>query len=464
MFKRSQHVHFVGIGGVGMSGIAEILLTLGYRVSGSDIKKGDRVKNLRRRGAEIDIGHDPDHVEGVDVVVKTSAVDETNPEIKTARDKGIPVIPRAEMLAELMRLQEGIAVAGTHGKTTTTAMVSRVLQAGGMDPTVVVGGRLHNLSIGARLGTDDRIVVEADESDGSFLKLSPVMNVVTNIEPEHMDYYGDEESLKEAFLDFINSVPFYGFSALYGDDSRLMSLLSRVKKPFKTYGFDSDNDLRAVNYRAHNRGTRYTMVRDGEELGEVILNVPGRYNVLNSLGAAALAFEQGISFRQVRQGLREFQGVARRFDHQGSTGNLNVYDDYAHHPTEIRKTLKTAQTRFDAELIVVFQPHRYTRTRDFAGEFGPALKAADRLLVTDIYPAGEEPMEGVNLDLLKEKILPYRNGHVTAFEAKDERILTWIESQLDPDRDQVVFTMGAGDVVDLTDPILELGRSRRGGQ
>lgn len=461
MFKRTRHVHFVGIGGVGMSGIAEILLTLGYRVTGSDINEGARVRNLRRRGAEIEIGHDPLHVDGADVVVKTAAVDETNAEIEAAHEGGIPVIPRAEMLAELMRLQEGIAVAGTHGKTTTTAMVSSVLQAGQFDPTVVVGGRLHNLSIGARLGTDDQIVVEADESDGSFLKLSPVLGVVTNIEPEHMDYYGSEEDLREAFLRFINSVPFYGFMTLYGDDPRIQSLLPRIKKPFKTYGFDEGNDLRAVDCSVESDGTYYTMINEGQELGEIKLNIPGKHNVLNSLAAAAVAFEQGIPFRRVREGLRDFEGVIRRFEHKGSAGSLDVYDDYAHHPTEIETTLAAARDRFDGELIVIFQPHRYTRTREFADEFGEALSASDRLLVTDVYPAGEDPIRGIDLDFLEESIQPKLNGQITAYEDENDRILDWVEDQLELGRDQVVFTMGAGNVVDLAEPILDVKRRLR---
>ncbi len=460
MFKRTRHVHFVGIGGIGMSGIAEILLTLGYRVTGSDISEGARVRNLRRRGADVEIGHDPENVRESDVVVKTAAVDETNVEIVEAHEREIPVIPRAEMLAELMRLQEGIAIAGTHGKTTTTAMVSRVLQEGGLDPTVVVGGRLHNLNIGARLGTDDQIVVEVDESDGSFLKLSPVLGAVTNIEPEHMDYYADESELEEAFLEFVNSVPFYGFMALCGDDDRIRSLLPGVKKPFKTYGFEERNALRAVDCDVANGGTSYTMVHEGEELGPVKLDVPGRHNVLNSLAAAAIAYEQGVPFPSVRDGLEQFRGVVRRFDHKGSVQNLDVYDDYAHHPTEIEATLDAARERFEAEIIVVFQPHRYSRTRDFADEFGDALSATDRLLVTDVYAAGEDPIPGINLNFLQNSIQPKLNGQPTAYEAERDQIIEWVRDQLEPERQQVVFTMGAGDVVDLAELILEAKRNQ----
>lgn len=458
MFKRTRHVHFVGIGGIGMSGIAEILLTLGYHVTGSDIKESARVRNLERRGAEVNIGHDPGNVEGADVVVMTSAVDATNPEVRGAKEHNIPVIPRAEMLAELMRLQEGIAVAGTHGKTTTTAMVSKVLQAGGIDPTVVVGGRLHNLSIGARLGTDDQIVVEADESDGSFLKLSPIMSVVTNVEAEHMDYYDDVETLENAFLNFINSVPFYGFVGLCGDDPVLSSLLSEVKKPFRTYGFEEGNSLRAVDCSIREDGTKFTVLEGGEQRGTINLRVPGSHNILNALGATAIAFEQGIPFTRVKEGLESFKGVARRFDLKGEAGGLKVYDDYAHHPTEIEATLETAEERFDSEIIVIFQPHRYTRTRDLADEYGPALERADRLLVTDVYPAGEDPIPEVDLDFLRDRIQPHRNGHITDYRGEEKQILDWAKKNIDPTSDQVLFTMGAGDVVDLAEPILDFAR------
>ncbi len=461
MFRRTQSVHFVGIGGVGMSGIAEILLTLGYTVTGSDIQRNERTRHLTRQGAQVQEGHDPANVAGADVVVMTSAVDESNEEIREARRRGIPVIPRAEMLAELMRLQEGIAVAGTHGKTTTTAMLSSVLQAGGCDPTVVVGGRLHNLELGARLGSDDQIVVEADESDGSFLHLSPVMGVVTNIEDDHLDFYDDMEHMEAVYLEFINSVPFYGHMALCGDDPRLYRLRSRVRKPFRTYGFGRHNDLRALAPRTNEGSTHFRMQREGEPLGEVQLDVPGYHNVLNALGAASVGFEQGLSFTEVREGLESFGGVVRRFDFKGSVGSFEVYDDYAHHPTEITKTLRTARELFDAEILVVFQPHRYSRTRHLSDRFGPALQSADRLCVTDVYSAGEAPIEGVDLDFLEDAIAPHRNGDPTAFIEDFEDILDWVESVHAPDRRQVLFTMGAGDVVDLADPILERARGAR---
>lgn len=461
MFRRTQSVHFVGIGGVGMSGIAEILLTLGYRITGSDIKTSERTQHLARKGAEIYEGHDPSHVADADVVVMTSAVDESNEEIREAHRRGIPVIPRAEMLAELMRLKEGIAVAGTHGKTTTTAMLSSVLQAGDCDPTVVVGGRLHNLELGARLGSDDQIVVEADESDGSFLHLSPVMGVVTNIENDHLDFYDDMQEMESVYLDFINSVPFYGFMALCGDDPRLYRLRSRIRKPFRTYGFGRHNHLRAAAPEMTDRGMRFQVERKDQTLGEVRLAVPGYHNVLNALGAAAIGFEQGLTFESVRRGLESFEGVVRRFDFKGREGSFQVYDDYAHHPTEIASTLSTARERFEGELLVIFQPHRYSRTRDLSDEFGPAFEHADRLCVTDVYPAGESPIEGIDLEFLESAIEPYRNGDPTTFRSEWDAILDWVERVHDPDRKQVIFTLGAGDVVDLAEPILERVRHQR---
>ncbi len=458
IFRRTQCIHFVGIGGVGMSGIAEVLLTLGYQITGSDIKESARTRNLERRGARVVYEHDETNVHGADVVVLTSAVGEENPEVQEAHRRGIPVIPRAEMLAELMRLKQGIAVAGTHGKTTTTAMVSTVLQAADFDPTVVVGGRLHNTGIGARLGTGEQIVVEADESDGSFLKLSPVMSIVTNIEDDHIDFYGSMEELKEVFLQFINSVPFYGLTAICGDDPRLAGMVDRIRKPFTTYGFGNDNKIRVLDRTTTDRGSRFTVAIKDRPLGEIELPVPGSYNVLNALGAAAIGFEQGIPFDRVREGLESFQGVVRRFDLKGETAGLKVFDDYAHHPTEIQQTIRATREQFDGEVIVVFQPHRYSRTRDQAESYGPALNEADRVCVTGVYAAGEPPIEGIDLGFLEDHIRPHLNGQPAAFESERTKILRWVEEQLDPNREQVVFTMGAGDVVQLAEPILERAR------
>ncbi len=461
-FRRTQVIHFVGIGGVGMSGIAEVLLTLGYRVTGSDISENARIRNLQRRGAEIEIGHSAENIKEADVLVKTSAVDENNCEVSAAREREIPVIPRAEMLAELMRLKQGIAVAGTHGKTTTTAMVSVVLQSGGFDPTVVVGGRMHNLGIGARLGSDDQIVVEADESDGSFLKLTPVLAVVTNIENDHMDYYGTMQEVKVAFKQFINSVPFYGFVALCGDCPGVRNMLPEVHKPYVTYGLGEHNQLQAFDLKPHNFSTRFKVSRDGELLGEINLPLPGKFNVQNALAALAIGLEKELDFNSIKQGLESFEGVARRFDFKGQVKKFSVYDDYAHHPTEIEKTLKAADENLEGELLVIFQPHRYSRTRDLAHEFGRALKTAGKLCVTEIYPAGEEKIEGIDIDFLRKNILPHRNGGSTAFASSRKEILDWIEEQISPDKKQVLFTMGAGNIVSLAEPILDRAAKKIG--
>lgn len=452
-FRSTQRIHFTGIGGVGMSGIAEVLLTLGYEITGSDIEENARIRNLRRRGGKVEIGHSATNVEGADVVVRTSAVEDDNCELQAAREAGIPVIPRAEMLAELMRLKKGIAVAGTHGKTTTTALVSHLLQTAEFDPTVVVGGRMHNLGIGARLGTGDHIVVEADESDGSFLRLSPVLSVVTNIEDDHMDYYGSIEELEAAFKEFINRVPFYGFTAICGEDPRLREFLPEITRPHCSYGFGKQNDLRAVDRAVENGKQKFTLVHGEEELGRITIPLPGRFNILNTLGALAIALEMGIDFGTIQKALESFQGVARRFDYKGKVDNFQVYDDYAHHPTEIRKTLEAAREALEGELIVVFQPHRYSRTKQLAPEFGPALEVADKLCVTEVYAAGEEPMDGVDLDFLKKHITPHRSEKNTAFKGSREEIIDWVADQYKGNRSQVLFTLGAGNVVSLAEPI-----------
>ncbi len=452
-FRSTQSIHFVGIGGVGMSGIAEVLLTLGYNVSGSDIQENARVRNLRRRGAQITIGHAEENVDGADVVVRTSAVEDENCEIQAARERSIPVIPRAEMLAELMRLKKGVAIAGTHGKTTTTAMMSHLLRTAEYDPTVVVGGRMHNLGIGARLGSGNHIVVEADESDGSFLKLMPVLSAVTNIEDDHLDYFGTMKKLEQAFLDFINSVPFYGFTAICGDDPRLRKLLPKVTKPHQTYGLGEHNQLRAVNCRQKNGKQTFTVQLEGEEIGELLLPLPGDFNVQNALASTALALEMGISFQKIEEAFETFEGVARRFDYKGRVEKFTIYDDYAHHPTEIRNTLGAAANSFEAELLVVFQPHRYSRTKMLADKFGPALEVADRLCVTDVYAAGEEPLPGVDLDFLRNKILKHCSPETTAFAASRDQVLEWVEEVFNPHKPQVLFTLGAGDVVQYAEPI-----------
>lgn len=454
-FHRTRRIYFVGIGGVGMSGIAEVLLKQGYEVHGSDIKISDRVRRLRERGAIVHKGHDPENVREADVVVQTSAVGSENPEIKQAHKLGIPVIPRAEMLAELMRLKKGIAVAGTHGKTTTTAMLSSLFDQADRDSTVVVGGRLRNEDIGAHLGDGEEMIVEADESDGTFLYLRPIFGIVTNIENDHLDYYDSMEDMEETFLDFINSIPFYGSMVLCGEDGRIRSLLSRVKKPYLTYGFSHEHDLYATDVEATGTGMRFTLHLPDRVEEAVELGVPGRHNVLNALAAVGIALERDIPIPDIRAGLSRFEGVRRRFDLRGAVRGTQVYDDYAHHPTEITTTLRAARSQFpDRELIAVFQPHRYSRTRDLAGEFGEALNVADRICVMDIYPAGEDPIEGIDLEYVRRRVEPALDGSRSAFLKDREEVLHWVEEQVEEDRDQVLFTLGAGDVGELAEPLL----------
>src|SRR5216110_1664552 len=389
MFKRYQHIHFVGIGGAGMSGIAEILLNLGYRVTGSDARRNDAVERLVQLGAKVFTGHDAAHIEGAHVVVYSSAVPRDNAELQAARQRAMPVIPRAEMLAELMRLKYSIAVAGTHGKTTTTSMIGAVLAEGRYDPTIVVGGRVHRLALNARLGHGVDPVAEADESDGSFLKLAPSIAVVTTIDAEHLDHYGTLEAIREAFVRFVNKVPFYGSAVLCLDQPNIQMLIPRIEKRIITYGLESAADL--VAHRLHGSGmtSRFDVVQRGTLLGECTLQVPGHHNVLNALVAVGVGLELEIPFVTVARALAGFAGVQRRFQIRGRAAGVTVVDDYGHHPAEIRATLAAAKAGFDCRVVTVFQPHRYTRTLHLRQEFLTAFNQADALVVMDIYAAGE---------------------------------------------------------------------------
>ncbi len=363
MFKKYQHIHFVGIGGVGMSGIAEVLLTLGYRVTGSDARRSDTVERLERLGAKVYLGHEAAHVEGAHVVVYSSAVARDNVEVQAARQRGVPVIGRAEMLAELMRLKYGIAIAGTHGKTTTTSMVAAVLGAGGFDPTVVVGGRVHGLGANARLGQGEFLVAEADESDGSFLKLSPTIAVVTTVDAEHLDHYADLDAIVAAFLTFVNKVPFYGAAVVCLDDPNIQRMIPRIEKRVVTYGLEAGADLMARRLSFAEMRSEFEAVHRGKSLGPVTLQVPGRHNVLNALAAAAVGLDLEMPFDKIQTALASFAGVQRRFQIQGEAQGVLVVDDYGHHPAEIRATLAAAKAGFDRRVITVFQPHRYSRTQ-----------------------------------------------------------------------------------------------------
>jgi UDP-N-acetylmuramate--alanine ligase len=453
-----RRVHFVGIGGIGMSGIAEVLLTLGYAVSGSDLAESDTTRRLERLGARIHLGpHDAVHVdENVDVLVISSAVKFANPEVVRARELKVPVIPRAEMLGELMRMKNGIAIAGTHGKTTTTSLVGAVLREAGRDPTIVVGGKLLGTGTNARLGQGDFLVAEADESDGSFLLLSPVVAVVTNIDPEHLDHFGDMDKVRTAYLEFVNRVPFYGLAVLCIDNVNVRGMLPHVRKRFVTYGESPDADWQARDLRVVGLETHFDVWRGGERLGPVRLRMPGRHYALNAVAAMAVAHDLGIPWRIAAHALEEFGGVHRRFEVRGEERGILVVDDYGHHPEEIRATLRAAREGFDRRLVVVFQPHRYSRTRDLFDEFLTPFDDADLLLLTEVYAAGEEKIDGVSGEALYQALKKRGHLDVRWVPARDQLADTLIEVVREGD---LVLVLGAGDVYRTADELLGLLRS-----
>ncbi len=444
MFRKYQHVHFVGIGGSGMSGIAEVLLNLGYRVSGSDLRRSPLTERLVARGARVAEGHAAENVAEAHVVVTSTAVRRDNPEVVEARRRGIPVIPRAEMLAELMRLKYGVAIAGSHGKTTTTSMVALVLDRGGLDPTVVVGGRLGVLGSGARLGKGDFMVAEADESDRSFLKLTPTIAVVTNIDREHLDTYRDLADVQDAFTGFLNKVPFYGACVLCLDDPPVQDVLPRIERRVISYGLSPQARVSARDVALGPKGSSFAVAVEDRSLGPITLAVPGAHNVANALAAVAVGLDLEIEFSAIRAALESFTGVDRRFQVRGEAGGILVIDDYGHHPTEIRATLDTLRRRAGSRrTVVLFQPHRYTRTQALWDEFCRAFLQSDVLLLTDIYPASEEPIPGVTAEALAQAI--GERGHrqvawVGDLKAAAERLA---EETREGD---VVLTLGAGSV------------------
>ena len=453
MYKRYRHIHFVGIGGAGMSGIAEILLTLGYTVSGSDQRRTDSLERLERLGAKVFVGHDAQHVEGANVVVYSSAIARDNAEIVAARRRQIPVIPRAEMLAELMRLKYGIAIAGTHGKTTTTSMVGAVLADGRLDPTIVVGGRVLNFGANARLGQGEYLVAEADESDGSFLKLAPTIAVVTTIDAEHLDYYGSLEGISEAFLTFLNKVPFYGAAIVCLDEPNVQRLLPRLDKRIITYGLESGADLVARRLHLAGLTSRFEVVHRGAAIGECTLRVPGRHNVANALAAIAVGLDLEVPFPTIQTALAGFAGVQRRFQVRGTAGGVTVVDDYGHHPAEIRATLAAAKAGFEGRVVTIFQPHRYTRTFHLRDDFVTAFNQADVLVVLDIYAAGETPIEGVSAADLAERIRAHGHRHVSYLGGDRAALLDHLSDITRPG--DLVLTLGAGDVGQLGPALLE---------
>jgi UDP-N-acetylmuramate--alanine ligase len=452
MYQKAYQIHFVGIGGIGMSGIAELLLNLGYRVSGSDLRASDITRRLQDLGGRISQGHTAELVDGADVVVVSSAVAADNPEVVAARNMSIPVIPRAEMLAELMRLKYSVAVAGAHGKTTTTSIVGAVLTAGGLDPTIVVGGKLISLDTNAVLGRGNFIVAEADESDGSFLKMSPTIAVVTNIDREHLDYYSDLDTIIDAFARFIDRIPFYGQAVLCLDNESVQNLIPRVQKRFTTYGISSQADFQARDIVSQGFQSCYKAFYREEFLGDICLNLPGIHNVYNSLASIAVGLEVGIGFGTIKTALEELQGVRRRLEIKGAIGAVTVIDDYAHHPTEIKTTLASIKAAWpDRRVVGVFQPHRYTRTRALFDDFTRAFYQTDKLVLVPIYAASEQPIEGVTHTALCDGIQAHGHKNVTCTADFDEA-LDIIRGDLRDD--DIVLTMGAGDILKLGERLL----------
>jgi UDP-N-acetylmuramate--alanine ligase len=449
-FAPTLRIHFIGIGGIGMSGIAEILLTMGYAVSGSDLRRSAVTERLVGLGARVFEGHAAANAAGADVVVTSSAVSPVNPEVIEARSRKVPVIQRAEMLAELMRLKYGIAVAGMHGKTTTTSMVASVLAAGGLDPTLVVGGRVNALGSNARLGNSQYLVAEADESDRSFLKLSPVLGVVTNLDREHMDCYRDMADVEAAFVEFMDRVPFYGASVACVDNAFLRAILPRVRRRLYTYGESDDADFRVTMLPGNGVGfSRFEVNYRGAALGPFVLHVPGRHNVMNATAAVAIGVQLGVAPEQIATGLDGFHGVDRRFQVRGTVRGVTVVDDYGHHPTEIVATLKAARECGYGRVLVLFQPHRYTRTRDLMKEFTGAFGDADRVEILDIYAASEEPIAGVTAEALVRAIGRDGVEHAASI---SEGVEALVRGAREGD---VVLTMGAGNVSQAAGMLLE---------
>lgn len=443
MRRKVTSIHFVGIGGIGMSGIAEVLVNLGYRVTGSDLSATDLTQRLAGLGANIFLGHHASHLGESDVVVISTAVKADNPEVQEAHRRNIPVIPRAEMLAELLKMKLSIAVSGSHGKTTTTSMIATVLAAGGLDPTMVIGGKLASIGSNAKIGDGEVIVAEADESDGSFLKLSPSLTVITNVDLEHLDYYRDINDIIEAFLKFANIVPFYGASIICYDDKNIQVMLPRIKRRFITYGLNAGADYRASNIIYAGQGSRFSVAYRGQVLGDVSLNVPGLFNIYNSLAAIAAARELDMTFPLIQEGLQRFMGVHRRLEVKGKAKGITVIDDYGHHPTEIRATLAAARQAWGGKPIVVFQPHRFTRTKALFTEFLTAFSDAAVVLVTDIYPAGEEAIPGVSGASLCAAIKEAGHKNVRYMDNFDA-ITTYLLGNAKP-ADSIV-TLGAGNI------------------
>jgi UDP-N-acetylmuramate--alanine ligase len=454
MFFSKQHLHFTGIGGIGMSGIAEVLLNLGYTISGSDLRLSPTTEKLSRLGARIYEGHNAKNLSGARALVVSSAVSESNPEVQEARRLGIPVIPRGELLAELMRLKYGIAIAGSHGKTTTTSMVAAILSHAGMDPTVVVGGKAAAMGgSNARVGQSDFLVVESDESDGSFLKLSPILAVVTNIDREHLDHYADIQTIRAAFTEFVNKVPFYGAAIVCLDDENVQAILPEIRRRRITYGRSSQADYQPGDTNCEGMHSDFQLRTRTADLGVFRVNSPGAHNVLNATAAIAVALEMGVQLEVAREGIAKFTGVGRRFEIKGEWNGVRVVDDYGHHPTEILATLAAARACANAGRVrVLFQPHRYTRTMHLMDEFARAFHSADRVVLLDIYAASEQPIEGVTAQALAARMREFGHRDVE-YAASNEEGVAAVAAGAQPG--DLIITLGAGSVSSLGEKILE---------
>ena len=454
MYQKDYHIHFVGIGGIGMSGIAELLINLGYKVSGSDLKLSHITKRLEKKGGIIFQGHTKEQVTSANVVVKSTAIAKENPEVIQAKALSIPIIPRAEMLAELMRIKYSIAVSGAHGKTSTTAMISQILNTAGLDPTVVIGGLLQGLDTNALHGKGDFIVAEADESDGSFLKYSPAIAAVTNIDLEHLDFYKDIEDIKDKFVQFINSVPFYGLAILCLDNEHVQNILPRIMVRYTTFGMTAQSDLQAKEIALKGSKSYFKVVHHEKTLGEINLNIAGKHNISNALASIATAIELKIDFKTIKKALESIKGVQRRLEIKGEKKQILVMDDYGHHPTEIMATLAAVRESYkDKRLIVVFQPHRYTRTKGLFQEFTRAFYQCDILIVLPIYAASEQEIEGVNSQQLCKGI--EEHGHKDVSYAPDfTQALSMITHKVK--KNDVVLTLGAGDIYTLGEELVEI--------
>ncbi len=453
MLGRTKRIHFVGIGGIGMSGIAEFLLNQGLEISGSDMKKSDLTNHLEARGIRIVEGHDPKLVQDVDVVVKSSAVKDDNPEIAAAKALKIPVIRRAEMLAEITRMSFSIGISGTHGKTTTTSMAGMILEAAGLDPTIIVGGKVKNFGSNNVMGSGKYIIVEADEYDHSFLSLTPIIAGITNVDTDHLDCYRNLDDIKKAFIEYANKVPFFGCVIACLDDSGVQAILPEINKKIVTYGFSRQADIQAVNICMKNFKAEYDVLYKGYKLGRISMKVTGRHNILNSLLAVGMGLELDLPFEKIKSGLAEYSGVYRRFEHKGDAVGITIYDDYAHHPTEIMATLEGFRESTHRRIVVLFQPHLYSRTKDLSQEFGRAFFACDLLIMAPIYPAREAPIPGVDAKLISDAAIQSGHHSVHLLENNDEIVADTVKL-LQPD--DILITMGAGNIWRYGEEILDV--------